>query len=437
MSLSQNGYVAAIGSPYNDAMAENSGAVWVYEWDYYSWKQVGGAISGFGTNSFFGSSLALSANGNIIAIGASLNRTGYLSVFEREGQLWRQRGSDIEANEVYEDWTDLSVSISGDGNVIAVGSPFSYPNGWASGNVRIFEWWGDEWYQMGIDIEGEIEGDYFGNEVSLSEDGYRLAVGVPFHSANGFQSGCVVMSEWDGELWTMRGSVIAGEDAENWFGTSVSLSANGNVVSAGATFNSGYKYKNGHTRVFEWKEGDWWQRGRDIDGENENDMSGYKTAISADGNVVVSTSIYNDGKNGEDSGHVRIFEWYDGDWYQRGDDIDGEFAYDYSGYEVAVAGMGNIVAVSSVDNDENGYDSGHVRFYQYEPIYNTNDTLAKASGPIYDTIDTLSNSSEPIYDTIDTLSNFSEPIYDTIDNLSNSSEPVNDTIVTALNSSRS
>jgi hypothetical protein len=68
--------------------------------------------------------------------------------------------------------------------------------------------------------------------------------------------------------------------------------------------------------------------------------------------------------NGGNSGHVRVFGWSGTAWVQRGADIDGEAAYDSSGYSVSLAAGGEIVAIGAFGNDRNGADSGHVRTYQ-------------------------------------------------------------------------
>jgi hypothetical protein len=71
----------------------------------------------------------------------------------------------------------------------------------------------------------------------------------------------------------------------------------------------------------------WIQRGTDIDGEAAGDYSGVSVSVSADGSVVAIGAPYNDG-NGTRAGHVRVYEWNvtASDWSQRGTDIDGEAA---------------------------------------------------------------------------------------------------------------
>ena len=51
-------------------------------------------------------------------------------------------------------------------------------------------------------------------------------------------------------------------------------------------------------------------RGADIDGEGADDQSGYSVSLSSDGTTVAIGARYNDGTNGSDSGHVRIYSWH-------------------------------------------------------------------------------------------------------------------------------
>ena len=75
------------------------------------------------------------------------------------------------------------------------------------------------------------------------------------------------------------------------------------------------------------------QIGQDIDGEAAWDYSGNSVSMNAAGDRVAIGADYNDG-NGNVAGHVRIYEWSGTSWSQKGQDIDGEAAGDYSGTSV-------------------------------------------------------------------------------------------------------
>jgi hypothetical protein len=120
-----------------------------------------------------------------------------------------------------------------------------------------------EWFQMGVDIDGEVVGDESGYSVSLSADGTRVAIGARLNDGKGDTR----VYEWSGSVWTQMGLDIDGEAESDQSGYSVSLSADGTRVAIGAPYNDGNGLNSGHTRVYEWSGSVWVQLGLDIDGE--------------------------------------------------------------------------------------------------------------------------------------------------------------------------
>ena len=160
------------------------------------------------------------------------------------------------------------------------------------------------------------------------------------------------------------GSDIDGEAAGDNSGRSVSLSSDGTILAIGATQNDGNGSDAGHVRVYEWNGGAWIQKGADIDGEAEGDQLGRSVSLSSDGTILAIGANLNDG-NGSDAGHVRVYEWNGSAWVQKGGDIDGEAAGDYSGYSVSLSSGGTILAIGANRNDGAAYNAGHVRVYRW------------------------------------------------------------------------
>ena len=106
------------------------------------------------------------------------------------------------------------------------------------------------------------------------------------------------------------------------------------------------------------------QVGQDIDGEAADDFSGSSVSLSSDGSVVAIGAKYNDGSNGDDSGHVRVYSLYDGIWVQVGQDIDGEAGDDFSGSSVSLNADGSVVAIGAYGNVSSIGDIGHVRIFE-------------------------------------------------------------------------
>ena len=71
-----------------------------------------------------------------------------------------------------------------------------------------------------------------------------------------------------------------------------------------------------------------------------------------------------DNGGGENAGHARVYEWSAGGWQQMGADIDGEAAYDESGYSVSLSADGARLAVGAYVNDGGGDEAGHARVYE-------------------------------------------------------------------------
>ena len=171
-------------------------------------------------------------------------------------------------------------------------------------------------------------------------------------------------------------------------GTSVSLSGDGRIVALG---ESGYgDYYVGFVRVYEYNinTNTWNQVGDDIYGESISDESGSAVSLSNDGKIVAIGAGKNDGA-GSNAGHVRVYEFLKSPtpspstaptaptsvptslqlgWSQLGQDIDGEFCYDFSGANgVSISNDGQIIAIGAEANDR----TGHVRVYKYDSTTET------------------------------------------------------------------
>ena len=105
--------------------------------------------------------------------------------------------------------------------------------------------------QLGSDLAGEASGDWFGHSVALSADGSRVAIGAIYNDGDAADAGQVRLYDWTGSQWTQVGSDLDGEASGDWFGCSVSLSADGGRVAIGAIYNDGDAVDAGHVRIYD------------------------------------------------------------------------------------------------------------------------------------------------------------------------------------------
>ena len=371
VSLSADGSVVAIGAQDNDGNGNGSGHVRIYQNVNNTWTQVGSDIDGEATNDNSGGSVSLSADGSIVAIGATDNDgngvnsdSGHVRIYKNVNDTWTKVGGDIDG--VSNSYSGKSVSLSSDGSVVAIGATGKDGNGIDSGHVRIYKNVNDTWTKVGGDIDGEAAFDYSGQSVSLSSDGSVVAIGAPLNDGNGDGSGHVRIYKNVNDTWTKVGGDIDGESSYDNSGSSVSLSSDGSIVAIGAPNNIANGYS-GHVRIYKNVNNIWTQVGSDIDGEANGDDSGKSVSLSSDGSIVAIGAPDNDG-NGNNSGHVRIYQNINNTWNKVIEDIDGEASGDQSGYSVSLSSDGTIVSIGAPNNDGNGGDSGHVRVYQIHSI---------------------------------------------------------------------
>jgi len=329
--------------------------------------QIGDDIDGQAENDYFGHAVGLSANGSIVAVGAPYtyftgDLLGDVRIYRNQSDIWTQIGDDIAGEEEFDEF-GISLELSADGSVVAIGAPANSGAGTLAGQVRVFENQSGTWTQIGSDIFGEAAQDRFGTAVSLSADGSLVAIGAPLHDGTGNNAGRVRVLENQVGVWTQIGGFIDAEAADDSFGTSVSLSADGATIAIGAPGNDGAGDNAGHVRVYQLVSDAWNQLGSDIDGENLGDLSGHSVDLNTDGTVLAIGAHYATG-NGLLSGHVRVFAFQSGGWVQIGDDIDGEASNDLSGISVSLNADGSVVAIGAHLNDGTATDAGQVRIYQ-------------------------------------------------------------------------
>lgn len=330
-----------------------------------TWLQKGATLYGQAANDYCGERVAISGDGSTIAIGAVGNdqagsNAGNVRVFHWNGTSWIQKGIDL-TGDFPEDAAGQSVGLNEDGSVVVVGlAGYDMPlNG---GQVRIYAWNGTAWMLKGLPINGEVASSYSGRSVSISDDGNRVAIGARYNSENGWNSGQVEVYDWDGTDWIQAGTDLNGDSNGDWFGEPVVLSSDGNVLAVGATQTMGTLPHLGYVKLYEWDGSSWLQKGATIFGAVNLDLSGNAVALSYSGDTVAIGSIYND-DNGTDAGHVRTFYWDGISWSPLGTTLVGMNANDQLGSSLSMSSNGMRLAVGAYGVSNN---TGQLTVFEYD-----------------------------------------------------------------------
>lgn len=330
VAVSADGTTLAVGVPGDDSASADvsnspplpfSGAVYVYVRDAIGiWgKQAYVKASNPDRDDLFGSTLALSADGNTLAVGApgedskgfkvgdtqeddTQMNSGAVYVFARSpAGGWSQQAYVKASNtEAYDDF-GYSIALSGDGDTLAVGAPGEdgdantpIPD---SGAVYMYVRTGGTWsWKAYLKADSPQVDAGFGIAVALSMNGETLAIGSPGESTTADYSGAAYVFTRDGANWTQSKFIKASNAGEDdGFGTSVSLSGDGSTLAVGApaeASNGSDKsnddlYGAGAIYVFVRSENDWTEQAY-IKASNpgEHHYFGTSISLSADGSKV-------------------------------------------------------------------------------------------------------------------------------------------------------
>jgi hypothetical protein len=443
----------------NDESAYNAGAVYVYTRSGAGWTQQAYLkASNAGSGDHFGNALALSADGNTLAVAAfwessgatgvngnqndnSIPQAGAAYVFTRSGGTWTQQAYIKASNTGRAGEGDLpgegdqfgfSLALSGDGNILAVGAPSEDSNaGGVNGNqhsdaassagaVYVYGRTGGAWAQQAY-LKSDTPtnftlGDQFGYSVALGRDGNTLAVGVYDEGGSGRTvnapvdtnrngSGAAYVFRRRGSTWSKEAYLKTwnAEGGDSW-GVAIALSEDGSTLALGSidedclctgvvhapsevgATDQKSNMSAGAAAIFV-RSGAGWTQQAYIKPSNPSagDWFGVRLALSGDGNTLIVGAQNEDsaarGINGNqqddsalESGAVYVFTRSGAMWrqqaYVKGSNTE---AYDEFGGSVAVSRNGAtfVAGARGEDSGARGVDG------------NQNDNSVDESGAVY------------------------------------------------------
>ena len=278
-AISEDSAGTGDGADQSDNSAASAGAVYVYSRSGDTWEQQAYIkTSNAGGGDLFGYSVALSADGNVLAAAAydedgslagtnefqddEVVGTGALYIFSRDGSNWTQQAYLKPSNSERNDAFGVAVAISADGNMVA-GTALdedgmttgvnSAPvpdmeSNLSTGAVYLYVRDGDGWSEQAyIKASNTGPDDTFGARLALSGDGNTLAVGAQLEDSAGQgvdaiqdddsaqEAGAVYLFTREGSSWT-QSAYVKGSNTEAFdeFGSSLALNGDGTLMAVGA-----------------------------------------------------------------------------------------------------------------------------------------------------------------------------------------------------------
>ncbi|MCP4494933.1 MAG: integrin [Gammaproteobacteria bacterium] len=334
-----------------------------------------------------------------------------------------------------------SVSLSSDGTTLAVGASQEGSNATGvngdssnndkpySGAVYVFTRSGVDWVQQAyIKASNTDTLDFFGGSISLSADGDTLAIAASFESSDAIgingdednneanRSGAVYVFTRTNSTWSQQAYVKASNtESDDKFGTSISISGDGNSLavgargeksSAGVNGDESNNSMSGAGAVYVYlRNGDTWEQQAYVKASNTGvldyfgttvslDESGELLAVGAKGERSNSTGVNNNEFNDDktSSGAVYVFNLSGDSWVQQAYiKASNTDSFDEFGTSISISADGSTLAIGTVlessnatgvDGDESNNDatgSGAVYVFESTGSSWTQQAYVKAS----------------------------------------------------------
>ena len=412
--MSEDGSTVIVGAPQSNNPTK--GYIGVYRNISGTWTLLGSLLYGDSQSDHFGDCVGISADGTIIAVGASQHNgffavgSGYVKVYKFISNVWVQQGDKI-TGEAFDFRNGFSISLSSNGKIVAMGEMRYNLIGSNGGRVRVFVY--DEtntatapigWTQLGGDIYGPT-GSLFGRNVSLSADGYTVAIAGPDYNTSsvitggGANGGIARIFQYSSSKvtnitdvsntnfgpvgWNRVGGDFYGLNSNRLGGgIGLQLSSDATMVAFGYTGYSNmgiarvFKYSSSKstniTNVNDTNYGPigWYRLGQDITRSISNDSFGFSVSLSNDGSVLSVGGLFIDTTPTSDNnvGGVVSYSYSSSSntWSSIGQTLYGISSWEWFGTSVSLSGNGSILAVGANSSNLTGTAIGYVKIYNID-----------------------------------------------------------------------
>ena len=381
VALSQDGTIMGVTAPLNNGTGAFQGSARIYKYNDVSWVQLGQDIDGI-EDGRYQTIINLSSDGTIAAISShyNLDGRGRVRIFKYTNDTsWVQLGLDINgeaANAVNgNEEFGFSISLSGNGKIIAIGAPKNDTSYNEAGQVRVYSYIEND---NSWNIIGTFNGFGFdnrsGRSVSLSSSGTILAISSPFLYNNDNLSLMprVDIYEFNNNVWSPKGPTIYGSyfGKDSKFGNNIVLSKDGLILAINELYNPS---NNNLGRVLTYKynstDNSWNKLGSTINivvDSSNLDWEDPYIALSSDGTIIALGMAHSNSTN---RGLVRLYKLINNEWIKVGPDILSDASEGLFGYGISLSGNGTIMAIGSPK--EGSSSEGYVRVYKVNYSYNS------------------------------------------------------------------
>ena len=298
-----------------------------------------------------GSTVALSADGRVMAVGSGTYPgreccIGAVRVYGQDNYRWVQIGQTILGRDIASNWTGEALALSDDGNTVVV-TGFGDPAGGYNGYVQAYTYTGDGWVPKGQEFIGEFVPDYDRSDpqVSVSASGDTLSIGQYRSAPAEAFDGLVSVYAYQFGRW-QRVDVGAAYSFTLPFTPDHVMSRDGRTVAIRtydrSTVKPAYRYG---VAVYRLQGERWVQLGGHLVGRSDNDEFGFDFEINDAGNRIALVSA-DFGDGADRTGRVEIYDYVDGEWVSTGQTLRPAGSPKQVFPKLAMSGSGNRISLA-------------------------------------------------------------------------------------------
>jgi hypothetical protein len=318
-------------------LGNTEGVVRAYELVNSSWVQMGQSLYGVDACDFFGVSVSMNYNGSRIAFGyhnecgAVIDRRGGTKIYEWNGSQWIQLGSTIRGL-ITDDNSGESIQLNSIGDRIVIAEPYG-ADGDGVSTIRVFEYDGLEWMQIGQTINGEM---YTGttHRVAINSIGNIIAYACEGEDSLSGANGVIRVYEWNGVQWNKTADIID-PSGTIFIGESLSINSTGDVIATSDGADA--------VCVFKQNEGEWNYLGNPISPLIYTGGFGHSVSLNCIGDRLAIGDILG---GGDDRGIVYVYEFNGIDWRSIIEPLSGTGDnYKFFGHSTSLNKLGDRIAI--------------------------------------------------------------------------------------------
>ena len=365
VSLSPDGNTAVIGSPNDNT---NTGAVYVFIRSGTTWTQHSKLVANDAAqDSYFGRSVSLSGNGNYLIVGSPYTDTSgtddgsaYIFVRDISNNTWSQQSKLLASNAEASDYFGGQVTMNFDGTYVAINATGEDTGASNAGSVYIFARSGSSWSQQAILQSPDIAvNHFFGISIDINSDASYLIVGERSAVSGVSYAGAAYIFTRSGSTWTQQAKLVApNPTAYASFANTVRINSDATIAAMRETPSA-----DGSVYIFT-RSGSSWSQEAQITVGTSSSQFGFNIDLSDDG-VFLLVGARRDSTTASDGGAVYIFKRSGTSWTQQikfeSSDVE---ASDFFGSYIALSGNGYTAIIGVNSEDTGGSNAGSAYVFQ-------------------------------------------------------------------------